>query len=222
MAPAAPDKPDGGLGGWVKVGCMVVVQGCCIGLQYSFGIMFVVLLDAFGESRGATAWVASLSTGMLLLASVLAGVTVSRTSARFCVLLGGLCTFVGMILSSFATSLWHLYLSFGILVGLGHALLFPAGIITLNGWFEKRRGLANGVGTTGVGIGTLIFGSLTKQLVESLGWRAAFRVLSLSAVIATAAGLNYRSRAEVAVEGSCCFSWRWLAHPSGHAQAAAE
>eukprot|EP01047_Picozoa_sp_COSAG01_P105535 COSAG01_NODE_34742_length_542_cov_17.275395_1_plen_51_part_10 len=49
-----------------------------------------------------------------------------------------------------ATELWHLYATFGLMVGLGHALVFPVGIITINQWFQARRGLAAGVGSTGV------------------------------------------------------------------------
>ena len=214
---AAP-APDGGLAGWGKVGSMMVVQASTIGLQYAFGILFVVLLEAFpGHGRAAVSWVGALSTGVLEIAAVLAGVVSSATSVRFCVFIGSLLTWLGLFLSSFATELWHLYLTFGVLVGLGHALCFPAGMIVVNGWFTKRRALANGVGTTGVGVGTLIFGPLTKLLVEALGWRATFRVLSLSAASAILAGLNYTSREEV---GEGC-SLRWLTHPRGHVKTAA-
>ena len=215
---AHPPAPDGGLAGWGKVGSMMVVQASTIGLQYAFGILFVVLLEAFpGHGRAAVSWVGALSTGVLEIAAVLAGVVSSATSVRFCVFIGALLTWLGLFLSSFATELWHLYVTFGVLVGLGHALCFPAGMIVVNGWFTKRRALANGVGTTGVGIGTLIFGPLTKLLVTTLGWRATFRVLSLSAASAILAGLNYTSREEV---GHGC-SLRWLTHPRGHAQTAA-
>lgn len=202
--------------GWTKVASMMIVQASTIGLQYSFGILFVVLLDAFGKSRAETAWVGALSTGICEAAAVLAGVTVAQTSARFCVTIGGLITFTGLMLSSIATELWHLYLSFGVLVGLGHALMFPVGTIVLNTWFDKRRGLANGVGTTGVGLGTLIFGPLTEFLLQEYGWRSTFRVLSLSAPLAIAAALNYRTPAEVA-EGCTC---SWLIRPCSQAQPA--
>ena len=78
----------------------------------------------------------ALSTGVLEVAAVLAGVTVSKTSARFCAMLGSAITFAGLFLSSFATELWHLYITFGLLVGLGHALVFPVGIIMINQWFR--------------------------------------------------------------------------------------
>lgn len=201
---------DGGVAAWGKVGTMMVVQASTIGLQYAFGILFVVLLEVFpGHGRAAVSWVGALSTGILEIAAVLAGVVSSATSVRFCVFIGALVTWLGLFLSSFATELWHLYITFGVLVGLGHALCFPAGMIVVNGWFTKRRALANGVGTTGVGVGTLIFGPVTKLLVENLGWRAAFRVLSLSALSAMLAGLNYTSRVEA--EQGC--GLRWLTHP---------
>ena len=51
-------------------------------------MIYVVLLDAFGGSRAATAWVGALSTGILEIGAVLSGVLVARTSARFCALVG--------------------------------------------------------------------------------------------------------------------------------------
>ena len=135
-AAAAPGASSGGHQSrpvaWGMVGSVFVAYGITIGLQYAFGIIYIVLLDAFGSSRAATAWVGSLSTGILEIAAVLSGLLVSKTSARFCALVGGLLTFAGLFLSSFATELWHMYITFGLLVGLGHALVFPVGIITVN------------------------------------------------------------------------------------------
>jgi len=141
----------------------------------------------------------------------------AQTSARFCVALGGLFSFAGLLLSSFATKIWHLYITFGLLVGIGHALMFPVGIVVLNAWFDKRRGLANGVGSTGVGLGTLVFGPLTKLLVEQYGWRNTFRILCLSAPLAVTAALNYTTPSEAAQRCNC----RWLTHPKSHASQAA-
>ena len=51
-------------------------------------MIYVVLLDAFGGSRAATAWVGALSTGILEIGAVFSGVLVAGTSARFCALVG--------------------------------------------------------------------------------------------------------------------------------------
>ena len=92
---------------------MFVYPGLPIGLQYSFGVLFDVLLEAFGGSRAATAWVGGLSVGVLEIAAVLCGVLTARTSARFCAVVGNAVSLVGLLLSSCATELWHLFLTFG-------------------------------------------------------------------------------------------------------------
>ena len=136
--PTVP-RVDGGVVAWSMVASSFVFYGVPIGLQYSFGVLYDLLLDAFGGSRAATAWVGALSTGVLEVAAVLSGVLTARTSARFCALTGNALTFAGLFLSSYATELWHLFVSFGLLVGLGHALVFPVGVITINQVPSRRE-----------------------------------------------------------------------------------
>eukprot|EP01047_Picozoa_sp_COSAG01_P121584 COSAG01_NODE_50386_length_363_cov_21.821970_1_plen_53_part_10 len=49
-------RADGDPIAWSMVGSCFVAYGSCIGLQYAFGVLFDVLLEAFGGSRAATAW----------------------------------------------------------------------------------------------------------------------------------------------------------------------
>ena len=64
--PDTPPVPLDGGWGWVVVAasllCNIIVDGVC----FSFGVLYLELLDAFGESKGKTAWVGSLVPGMYL------------------------------------------------------------------------------------------------------------------------------------------------------------
>ena len=56
--------PDGGWG-WVVVLSSFLLQALAMGLTYTFGVMFVVLLDEFKESEAVTAWVGSLQPALV-------------------------------------------------------------------------------------------------------------------------------------------------------------
>ncbi len=61
--------PDGGWGWLVVIGSFML-QGITVGITYTFGILYVELLDDFKESESLTAWIGSIqaflmySTGM--------------------------------------------------------------------------------------------------------------------------------------------------------------
>ena len=69
--------PDGGWG-WVVVAGSFVCQLLADGCAFSFGVIFVELLDYFGESKGKTAWVGSLFVAVPLICGPLASVFTNR------------------------------------------------------------------------------------------------------------------------------------------------
>ena len=62
--------------------------------------------------------------------------------------------------------------------GLGFGLMYLPSIVIVSQHFTSRRALATGIVLCAAGAGTFLFAPLTEQLVESLGWRGAMRVLA--------------------------------------------
>ncbi|KAI8974417.1 major facilitator superfamily domain-containing protein [Pilobolus umbonatus] len=83
---------------------------------------------------------------------------------------------LGFILASFATELWHVYLSQGILFGLGASFVFCPSITLPSQWFTKRRALATGLAVSGSGIGGVCFSPMIQAIVDSIGYRNCLRV----------------------------------------------
>ena len=150
-----------------------------MGVVYAQGLLFAEWLDVFGESRAKTASVGTLATSVMEGSGVVAGMLIARFGERPCCLLGGLLAASGLLLSSFATQLWHLHLSYGLLVGFGHSLSLFSGVVLMNRWFSTHKALASGIGNVGSGAGTLCFGLFMPGLLEAAGWRAATRFLAL-------------------------------------------
>ena len=80
----------------------------------------------------------------------------TRDLGRNAVMFAG-CTMLsgGFIAASFATQIWHLYLSQGVLIGMGIGAIFIPSVQVLPQWFLKRRSLAGGLASAGSGFGGL-------------------------------------------------------------------
>ena len=61
-----------------------------------------------------------------------------------------------LLASAFATKVWHLLLTQGILYGIGASLVNTVSIQYLNEWFIERKGLAFGIQESGAGMGGII------------------------------------------------------------------
>src|SRR5262245_66107855 len=94
--------------------------------------------------------------------------------------LGALSLGLCLILSAQARTPWHLYLTWGVLVGQGLNLIgFVPHLTQMSLWFHQRRGLACGLVLSGASMGTVILVPGTQYLVTGYGWRLAYTVLGL-------------------------------------------
>ncbi|KAM5142189.1 monocarboxylate transporter 9 [Mantella aurantiaca] len=160
--------PDGGWG-WVIVSTSFFIQFLCYGSPLSVGVLYVEWLEVFDEGKGKTAWVGSLAAGVGLLASPLCSACVSSFGARPVAIFSGFLIGGGLILSSFAPNIYFLYFSYGFMVGFGCGLLYTATVTATCQYFDKRRGLALGIVSTGSSVGTFIYASLQKELISIYG-----------------------------------------------------
>ncbi|MFH1490857.1 MAG: MFS transporter, partial [Pseudomonadota bacterium] len=72
-----------------------------------------------------------------------------------------------------------LYLSFGVFMAVGiNVLSYSPHMAIIPRWFKKKRGLASGLAASGIGIGTLVLVPFNELMIDTLGWRSGFFVLS--------------------------------------------
>jgi MFS family permease len=92
---------------------------------------------------------------------------------------GGGLVGAGLLLSSLATSIWHVYLAYGLVLGVGVSCAFVPSVATVGQWFERRRGLAIGIAVAGTGVGSVVLAPLSSKLIDAYGWRVAMRILAV-------------------------------------------
>lgn len=169
--------PDGGWG-WVIVGCCFMVTVCTRAVTRCVSIFFVEFQAHFKADYAATAWIHSLVDCTTMLCAPVGSLVSNRWSCRVAVMLGGVLASSGLLLSSFCSSLELLYLSMGVLTGVGFALCYTPAIAMVGCYFRRRKALAYGIAMSGSGIGTFVLAPAVQLLIELYSWRGALLVLS--------------------------------------------
>lgn len=172
-----PSPPDGGYG-WVIVFasfiCFVIVDG----IIFSFGIFLREFAATFHESKGATAWVASIQTGCYLLAGPAAAGLANAFGCRAVTISGSLLAAAGFCGAVFAQSIVQLYITIGLLSGIGFGLIFLPAAVNISFYFEKKRAFATGIAVCGSGIGGFLMAPCCQLLVAEFGWRGSMLILA--------------------------------------------
>lgn len=179
--------------GWLVVASMFVSQTMSYGVYYSFSVFFVALLEQYHWSRAAAAGVFSTQILVIGLTGVTTGALIDRFGPGRVVPAGGVLLALALLGTSQLTELWHFYLLFGVLAGLGISMCGWVPCVTvLSRWFSARRGTAIGIASAGIGLGTVLMVPLNQYLISTAGWRAAYVVLavvSLAGIVPQAAAL---------------------------------
>ncbi|XP_005565970.2 monocarboxylate transporter 12 isoform X1 [Macaca fascicularis] len=168
--------PDGGWGWMIVAGCFLVTI-CTRAVTRCISIFFVEFQTYFTQDYAQTAWIHSIVDCVTMLCAPLGSVVSNHLSCQVGIMLGGLLASTGLILSSFATSLKHLYLTLGVLTGLGFALCYSPAIAMVGKYFSRRKALAYGIAMSGSGIGTFILAPVVQLLIEQFSWRGALLIL---------------------------------------------
>jgi len=143
----------------------------------SFGVFLPTLAEVFGWSRGAISLALSLNLLLGGVSGLGAGALADRHGPRPILLITIGVGAAGFVLASTMDSLWQLYLSIGVMGGVGGAGFYVIGAATVARWFDRGRGLALGIVLAAFSVSYLTGGPVAAGLIESVGWRIAYLVL---------------------------------------------
>uniref|UniRef100_A0A8C4XPP9 Solute carrier family 16 member 5 n=1 Tax=Falco tinnunculus TaxID=100819 RepID=A0A8C4XPP9_FALTI len=170
-----PQQADRGWA-WMVLLAAVLLQGLTLGFPSCIGVFFTDLQHEFQATNSKTSWFPSIMVAVLHGGGPLCSILVKRFGCRFVVMLGGLLSGVGMVASSFCKSISQLYLTAGLITGLGSCFSFQAGVTVLGYYFVRWRALANAIASTGVSLGFTLWPLLSQHLLDEMGWRNTFLI----------------------------------------------
>lgn len=169
--------PDGGWG-WVVVFASFMINMIADGITFSFGIFNVEFLKYFGDTKGKTAWIGSIFMASPLLSGPIASYLTDRYGCRKVTIVGSIMASIGFLLSAMSTSMEMLFVTFGVIAGVGLSLCYVAAVVIVAYYFDKRRSFATGISVCGSGIGTFIFPPIIQYLISEYGWRGCTVLLA--------------------------------------------
>lgn len=149
-----------------------------LGLIYAWSLFAAPLEVAFNWSRSQTSGIFSISMITFCLGNIFSGFILKKYPPRYVLLFSAILFIIGFFYASAITSIWGLYISYGVLCGLGVGLSYNAILSTVPKWFPDKTGFATGTLLMGMGLGGLILGTLVKNLMDILVWTITFKILA--------------------------------------------
>jgi sugar phosphate permease len=144
-------------------------------LIYTFGVFAKPLANELKSSRSSIALAVSLVDLGVMFAAPGAGRLADRYGARGVIvtsLIGLSACLIG--LAFLQPPLWHFYALYAVAGVIGVATVPVTYSRVIANWFDRKRGLALGIGNSGVGLGAFITPSLAQFLIDRSGWRIAY------------------------------------------------
>jgi MFS family permease len=172
--------------GWLVVAAAFAVTFVGFGSAYTFSAFVGSLEQEFAASRGSVSLVFSLAGFLYFALGVLSGPLADRWGSRRFAVAGMILVGLGLALAGAARSLTEVYAAYGLGIGLGMGCAYVPAVGAVQRWFVRRRGFASGLAVSGIGVGTLVMPPLASFLIAMLGWREAYLVLGVLAVVAGA------------------------------------
>lgn len=159
---------------WVPLIGGVLGSTTCGALLYAWSVFIKPLNAEFGWNRADIALAFAIACLVFGLMTYPAGRLSDRYSPRVVVLIGGIILGCGFVMSGFIHSKLQLYLTYGVVAGLGGGLVYLPPIATAPKWWPDRKALATGFAVVGLGLGSFIMAPLATFIIAHYGWRMVF------------------------------------------------
>ena len=165
-----------------------VMMNMALGMFYGMSVFMLPLEKEFGWTRAQTSWVTTIGLALIAVWYVIAGFIQDRRGPRPVAVIGGLLFSLGFFLASYTRSLAMFYLTAGVIAGTGSGFGYVIPTSVGSKWFPDKRGLVIGLMVGGYGAGSGIFGPIALSLIDRVGWRTTFQILSLVFLVMTMTG----------------------------------
>jgi OFA family oxalate/formate antiporter-like MFS transporter len=172
----------------------MAIAGVCLqmalGSAYAWSVFRIPLSKEFGWSITEITWVFLISWFFLGCSTVVGGLWMKSKGPRVVAMVAGLFWGGGVFLASFsAHRLWWLYLTYGVIGGIGLGMGYIVPIAVLVKWFPDHRGLITGIAVAGFGAGALFSAPAAGWLILHVGLMPTFAYLGVAyALVAVASG----------------------------------
>jgi oxalate/formate antiporter len=158
---------------WIQLALGLVCMMAISSPQYVWTLFTRPISQTLGVSLAALQVTFTLLVVLQTFFSPLQGWLVERFGPRLLISAGTALTGVSWMLAAFATSLPALYLTYGLIGGIGTGIVYVGVVGQMVGWFPERRGFAAGTVAAGYGMGAIVTTFPIAGTLATGGWQAA-------------------------------------------------
>ena len=163
--------------------CIATTLALAYGIWYSYSVFLVALLTEFDWSRSTLAAGFSIFAIVHGLANPIVGRLCDKVNPGYLVVLGGCGVGSSLFYVSTIESPAQLFFGFGVLTAVSVAFCgWAPSLVQVQRNHKARLGFAIGFISSGIGVGMLLIVPLVQVLIESYGWRHAYKILGLACI----------------------------------------
>ena len=178
---------------WVQLGLGLVCMMAISSPQYVWALFTKPLGAALAVSPAALQVTFSLLIVLQTFFSPAQGWLVDRFGPRLLIAVGGALSGLGWVLAAYATSIWALYFSYGIVCGIGTGIVYVGVVGQVVRWFPDARGFAAGMVAAGYGMGAIVTTFPISASIAGSGYQATLQQYGIIfAIVGVAAALGLR------------------------------
>lgn len=155
-----------------------------LGTVYSYSVFRLSIEDHFNIGATQSGMPYMMALAFYALFMLITGRYLERFHPRTIILFGGALVVIGWILSSLATNVWMLTITYGGISGAGVGIAYGAPMTVVAKWFPEKKGLSVGMVLLGFGLSPLIMAPIARTLIEQQGLMKTFFILGITLVIA--------------------------------------
>ena len=166
----------------VAIGCFFVMFACQAALQ-AFSVFMPSILDSIHATTSQVALMTTVACLVGFIFNMLVKKIVARIGCKATLIIGCISCSGHFIIYGTADSLFQLYLGSAFAgVAIGLATFAPLSIV-ISSWFAKGYGTVWSIVVSGSMIAGVIMYPIAGSLIESVGWRKAYIILSIGVAI---------------------------------------
>lgn len=184
----------------IVIGSIITQLG--LGTIYTWSLFNQPLVNKFGFQLNKVAITFSITSFALAVSTLAAGKLQDKLGIRKLTSFAGLILGLGLILTSFDSSLPMLYITAGVIVGAADGIAYITTLSNCIKWFPDKKGLISGISVGAYGTGSLIFKYINGSLINNVGVSKAFLYWGLIAMALILIGSQLLKDAPLVVSNS--------------------
>jgi OFA family oxalate/formate antiporter-like MFS transporter len=169
-----------------------ILAQMALGAVYAWSVFRIPLAKQFHWTISQVTLTFTICVFVMGISAFFGGLWLNKKGPRVVALTGGFLYGLGVFLASFsADKLWWLYMSYGLIGGIGLGFGYIVPVAVLIKWFPDRRGLITGIAVGGFGAGALLTAPAASYLIQRVGVLQTFAWLGVAYLVVTMAAGSF-------------------------------